>query len=179
MPDKMIVTKTKLDALATSVSQKTGVAAPLTIAEMKTAIDNLVIPVTTPTYMWKDANDYVHFSSVFHNGYQINVASVTENHSWVTIWEATISEWTQQNNCYTTTLNQQVSFPENIEYRITYDGTVYMVTEPDNGVLGSDVHGWDGTSALNYPFGLSYSEDQIYVDVTTDGTHTFKIEYEE
>lgn len=44
MPDKMIVTKTKLDALATSVSQKTGVAAPLTIAGMKTAIDNITVP---------------------------------------------------------------------------------------------------------------------------------------
>ena len=44
MPDKMIVTKSKLDALATSVSQKTGVAAPLTIAEMKTAIDNITVP---------------------------------------------------------------------------------------------------------------------------------------
>lgn len=43
MADKVIVTKTKLDALATSISGKSGVAAPMTIAQMKAAVDGIVI----------------------------------------------------------------------------------------------------------------------------------------
>lgn len=41
MPDKMIVTKSKLDALATSISNKSGVSVPMTIAQMKTAVDGI------------------------------------------------------------------------------------------------------------------------------------------
>ena len=37
--EKLIVTKSKLDALATSISNKSGVATPLTIAQMKAAVD--------------------------------------------------------------------------------------------------------------------------------------------
>lgn len=39
--EKLIVTKSKLDALATSISAKSGVAAPMTIAQMKTAVDGI------------------------------------------------------------------------------------------------------------------------------------------
>ena len=38
---KLIVTKSKLDALATSISTKSGVAAPMTIAQMKAAVDGI------------------------------------------------------------------------------------------------------------------------------------------
>lgn len=41
MADKVIVTKTKLDALATSISEKSGVATPMTIAQMKAAVDGI------------------------------------------------------------------------------------------------------------------------------------------
>lgn len=39
--EKLIVTKNKLDALATSISNKSGVATPLTIAQMKAAVDGI------------------------------------------------------------------------------------------------------------------------------------------
>ena len=39
--EKVIVTKSKLDSLATSISNKSGVAIPLTIAQMKTAVDGI------------------------------------------------------------------------------------------------------------------------------------------
>ena len=39
--EKVIVTKSKLDSLATSISNKSGVETPLTIAEMKTAVDSI------------------------------------------------------------------------------------------------------------------------------------------
>ena len=41
MSDKMIVTKSKLDALATSISNKSGISVPMTIAQMKTAVDGI------------------------------------------------------------------------------------------------------------------------------------------
>ena len=47
--EKVIVTTSKLDALATSIAQKTGVSTPLTIAEMKTAVDSLSSGGITPT----------------------------------------------------------------------------------------------------------------------------------
>lgn len=40
--EKLIVTKSKLDALATSISNKSGVATPMTIAQMKAAVDGIV-----------------------------------------------------------------------------------------------------------------------------------------
>ena len=39
--EKVIVTKSKLDSLAMSISNKSGVAIPLTIAQMKTAVDGI------------------------------------------------------------------------------------------------------------------------------------------
>ncbi len=39
--EKLIVTKSKLDALATSISTKSGVATPMTIAQMKMAVDGI------------------------------------------------------------------------------------------------------------------------------------------
>lgn len=41
MADKVIVTKNKLDDLADSISTKVGVATPMTLSEMKTAVDNI------------------------------------------------------------------------------------------------------------------------------------------
>ena len=43
MATKEIVSKTKLDALANSIAEKSGVSAPLTIDQMKTAVDNITI----------------------------------------------------------------------------------------------------------------------------------------
>lgn len=50
--EKLIVTKSKLDALATSISNKSGVSVPMTIAQMKTAVDNIGI-------VTQDENGYI------------------------------------------------------------------------------------------------------------------------
>lgn len=52
--EKVIVTKSKLDSLATSISIKSGESVPMTIAEMKAAVDNMSIS-TTPTLQTKSA----------------------------------------------------------------------------------------------------------------------------
>lgn len=41
MSDKVIVTKNKLDTLANSISEKSGVSTPMTLNEMKTAVDSI------------------------------------------------------------------------------------------------------------------------------------------
>ena len=55
MANKMIVTKSKLDALATSISTKSGESLPMTIAEMKTAVDGIIVGGGTPTLQSKTA----------------------------------------------------------------------------------------------------------------------------
>ena len=55
--EKLIVTKSKLDALATSISTKSGVATPMTIAQMKAAVDNLACGTIT-----QDADGYLVIS---------------------------------------------------------------------------------------------------------------------
>ena len=46
---KLIVTKDKLDKLATSISTKSGIATPMTIAQMKAAVDGISTSGITPT----------------------------------------------------------------------------------------------------------------------------------
>lgn len=43
MSDKVIVTKEKIDILADSISEKSGIATPMTLAKMKEAVDSIVI----------------------------------------------------------------------------------------------------------------------------------------
>lgn len=50
--EKLIVTKSKLDSLATSISIKSGVQVPMTIAQMKTAVDGIGITA-------QDQNGYI------------------------------------------------------------------------------------------------------------------------
>lgn len=57
MADKVIVTKSKLDALATSIASKSGESSPMTIAQMKTAVDNIQGGTIT-----QDENDYLVFA---------------------------------------------------------------------------------------------------------------------
>mgnify|MGYP007012509842 CR=1 FL=1 len=53
MTEQVIVTKSKLDALATSIANKSGESLPMTIAEMKTAVDG----ITTGGVVVIDSND--------------------------------------------------------------------------------------------------------------------------
>ena len=49
MANKQIVTTSKLDALADSIASKTGAAAPLTIDQMKSAVDNFSFTTQSKT----------------------------------------------------------------------------------------------------------------------------------
>lgn len=60
---KLIVTKSKLDALASSISEKSGVATPMTIAQMKTAVDGIAGGTIT-----QDENGYLVLSDNGKNG---------------------------------------------------------------------------------------------------------------
>lgn len=50
MSNKVIITKSKIDDLANSISIKSGVATPMTLTEMKTAVDS--IPTGQSTATW-------------------------------------------------------------------------------------------------------------------------------
>lgn len=63
--EKVIITKSKLDALATSISTKSGESSPMTIAQMKTAVDNIQGGTIT-----QDANGYLIFAE--NGGYESN-----------------------------------------------------------------------------------------------------------
>lgn len=137
-----------------------------------------VTVVTTPTYMWKDTNDYVHFSSVFHNGYQINVTSVTENHSWVTVWNITNSNWntSYENTYYSANIEEPLFMNNGGTYKITFDGTPYEIEYDVNSVVGTALYNWDGTSPVDYPFGF-FCGSPVELMVTTNEPHTIVIEY--
>lgn len=72
MADKVIVTKTKLDALATSISEKSGVATPMTIAQMKAAVDGI-----TAANITQDANGYLVLDSSGMGNYPEDIATRT------------------------------------------------------------------------------------------------------
>lgn len=135
---------------------------------------------TTPYYMWLDSDGLVHISASEHSGYQINVSSVEEHSMWVTIYEGTISNWEQVNHCYDYVASVDLGLVRGDTYRVTYDGTEHVLACPvGRSLLGSDVYNWDGASALDYPFGIEDGGSETYIDVTTGGTHTFKIEHME
>ena len=65
MANKVLVTKSKLDLLADSVSAKSGVSLPLTIGEMKIAVDgiqlNTQIIQINSSEVYLDENDNLVF----------------------------------------------------------------------------------------------------------------------
>ena len=133
---------------------------------------------TTPYYMWKDLDGYIHLTATEHGGYQINVSSVEVHQSWTTIYSATISDWEQINHCYDYVANVTLGLINGDTYRVTYDGTPYVLVCPSDGkLLGSNVYGWDGESQLEYPFGIEDGGNETWIDVTTGGAHTFLIEH--
>lgn len=65
---KLIVTKDKLDKLATSISTKSGVATPMTIAQMKAAVDGIAGGTIT-----QDEDGYLVISENGNQGDTVNI----------------------------------------------------------------------------------------------------------
>lgn len=59
--EKVIVTKSKLDNLANSIAAKSGAVLPLTIAQMKTAVDGITIGTNLNGLVTQDQNGYLVF----------------------------------------------------------------------------------------------------------------------
>lgn len=64
MGSKVVVTRSKLDLLADSVSAKSGESLPLTIGEMKVAVDGIVLnsQIIGAGELDVDENDYLYFN---------------------------------------------------------------------------------------------------------------------
>lgn len=58
---RVVVTKSKLDALANSVAIKSGVPVTMTIDEMKAAVDSIELP-ESEYYIYQDSDGYVRIS---------------------------------------------------------------------------------------------------------------------
>lgn len=74
MGSKVVVTRSKLDLLADSVSAKSGESLPLTIGEMKVAVDGIVLNSTIigDGELNVDENDYLYFEDDGSDGFIIN-----------------------------------------------------------------------------------------------------------
>lgn len=59
---KVVVTKSKLDALANSVAAKSKVPVLMTIDEMKAAVDSIKLP-DSEYYVYQDENGYIRASA--------------------------------------------------------------------------------------------------------------------
>ena len=74
---KVIVTTSKLDALANSIAAKSGATLPLTIDEMKTAVDSIEGGGTGGIY--QDANGYIVLGSEESGGTGTSGYTIDEN----------------------------------------------------------------------------------------------------
>lgn len=68
MPDRYVVSKNKLDALATSISIKSGAQVPMTLAQMKTAVDGItsgggITPTGTINITTNGTHDVTQYAS--------------------------------------------------------------------------------------------------------------------
>lgn len=85
MANKVNITKSKLDLLATSVSNKSGVALPLTIDQMKTAIDEMNIGnvseiIDNPEYFYNECVDTVQKINTLRNSHTFIMYFITDSH---------------------------------------------------------------------------------------------------
>lgn len=83
MPDKYVVSKNKLDALATSISIKSGVQVPMTLAQMKTVVDEMgstpEVTISTSGSVTQELqpNTVYHFTSTALTNLTITLASAS------------------------------------------------------------------------------------------------------
>jgi hypothetical protein len=64
MTKKVIITKSKIDNLANSISTKSGVSTPMTLTQMKAAVDSIITgDGGVVREVWQDENGYVHLSN--------------------------------------------------------------------------------------------------------------------
>lgn len=79
MGNKVIVTRSKLDLLADSISAKSGVSLPLTIGEMKIAVDGIILntQIIGDGDLNIDENDYLYFDD--EGEIVLGTKTITEN----------------------------------------------------------------------------------------------------
>ena len=75
--EKVSITKSKLDNLATAISAKSGATLPLTIAQMQTAVNGIPAPITVTSLSVTENGTYTAQSGSAYSPITVNVPTVT------------------------------------------------------------------------------------------------------
>lgn len=131
--EKVIVTKSKLDALATSISTKSGQSLPMTIAQMKSAVDG----ISGGSILITDVANSTGITCVITTG-----AEPEPSGTWEILYPTTRTNFMPNGEgepgsyCWISQLGD-TPFVVGDQYRITYDGTSYEVTAHANAQYGA------------------------------------------
>lgn len=75
--EKVEITKSKLDNLATAISAKSGATLPLTIAQMQTAVNGIPAPITVESLSVTSNGTYTAQSGSAYSPITVNVPTIT------------------------------------------------------------------------------------------------------
>lgn len=133
--EKVIVTKSKLDALATSISTKSGQSLPMTIAQMKSAVDG----ISGGSISITDVANSTGITCVITTGTRPEPSG-----TWEILYPNTGTQFIPNGEdepgsyCWISQLGD-TPFVVGDQYRITYDGTSYEVTAHANAKYGAAI----------------------------------------
>lgn len=154
---KVSITRSKLDALAVAVSVKSGEELPLTIDEMREAVNGISGGSVTVT----DEPNATGVTCVITTGGE--PVPPTPSETWETIHEGNVNFYHDNNNsypyCWISTLSS-VTIPVDSVWRVTYSGNEYRCTAAYDSTLataciGNPKYAGGGDDGSNNPFSFS------------------------
>ncbi len=203
---KVAVTKSKLDTLASSISVKSGESLPLTLDEMKTAVDGIqtggtaaisVVDTTDSaggtirTITALDISDTTAVASDVAQGKYFYTADGTKTagtasggggstYTRTTIASSQSLSPTSNGTYYSASITGMSSLSGGSHYIITYNGTEYMFTCQflwGSDYLLGDINYFYGSTGMPYPFGIIWTSGTTATLATGSSTSvTLKIE---
>ena len=178
MGNKVIVTKNKLDLLADSISAKSGESLPLTIGEMKIAVDGIVLNsyIIGDGDLNVDENDYLYFDdegemvlgtkTITENGTYNASSDSLSGYSSVTVNVAGSSTTQTQTKTATPTESQQTITPDNGYLLSSVTVNAISSTYVGSGITQRSVSDITVSgSTVNVPYG--YYEEGSLVSVSS------------